>query len=137
MTHAPTDNRNAFAATLQSWPDPAQVRFAEIRALILDAAQDADVGPVEETLKWGQPAWRPKRARTGSTLRLNWHEKSPQTLVLFVDCKTTLSATMREIYPHDFQYESNRALHLQLAARLPDQAIHHLAQLTFTYHRKG
>ena len=125
-----------FEQTLAHWPPAAQSRFTKLRALILNAAQDADVGPVEESLKWGQPAWRPKRPRTGSTLRLNWQENAPQSLALFVDCKTTLCATMRDIYPYDFQYESNRALRLNLSTPLPLQAIDHLARLTFTYHRK-
>lgn len=130
MTHPFTD-------TLASWPKPAQKQFTEIRALILNAAAEADVGPIEESLKWGQPAWRPKRARTGSTLRLNWQDNSPQSIAIFVDCKTTLSATIREIYPDDFEYESNRALRLRLGAALPVQAIDHLARLTFTYHRES
>lgn len=108
-----------------------------MRALILSAAQDAEVGPIEESLKWGQPAWRPKRPRQGSTLRLSWQDNAPQTLALFVDCKTTLSATMRDIYPLEFEYESNRALRLQIGVPLPTQAIDHLARLTFTYHRKS
>lgn len=125
-----------FATTLAQWPADAQARFAHIRTLILRAAQEADIGPLSESLKWGQPAWRPVRPRQGSTVRLMWEAKSPQTLALYVDCKTTLCATMQEIYPADFQYENNRALHFQLDAPLPEQAIDHLARLTFTYHRK-
>lgn len=135
MTHALIDP-HPFNQTLLSWPQQAKDQFCEIRALILAAAEQADVGVVEESLKWGQPAWRPKRARTGSTLRLNWQDNSPQTIALFVDCKSTISATMRDIYPHDFQYESNRGLRLYLGTPLPEQAIDHLARLTFTYHRK-
>ncbi|WP_267166705.1 hypothetical protein [Sulfitobacter sp. F26169L] len=108
-----------------------------MRALILLAALDANVGPLEESLKWGQPAWRPKRARQGSTLRLNWQDNSPHTIVLFVDCKTNISATIHEIYPTDFEYESGRALRLTLGAPLPVQAIDHLARITFTYHLKS
>jgi hypothetical protein len=126
-----------FDTTLASWPLEAQEQFNEMRALILTAAEEADVGTVEESLKWGQPAWRPKRPRTGSTLRLSWQDKAPQSIALFVDCKSTISSTMRGIYPHDFQYESNRGLRLHLGAPLPEQAIDHLARLTFTYHRKS
>jgi hypothetical protein len=105
---------NPFAATIASWPPHIRAQFQEIRTLILAAAQGAAVGPISESLKWGQPAWRPKRARQGSTLRLMWQENTPASLALFVDCKTSLSATMEEIYPTEFIYENNRAL------RLPD-----------------
>ncbi len=125
-----------FTDTLAAWPSDARAIFAEIRALILIAAKESDAGPIEESLKWGQPAWRPKRPRQGSTLRLDWQVKLPQTLALFVDCKTNLSATMQEIYPSEFQYEANRALRLTLDNPLPRQAIDHLARITFTYHRK-
>ncbi len=126
-----------FSHTISEWPVQARDQFNNIRELILIAAQEADVGPVEENLKWGQPAWRPKRPRQGSTLRLSWQDKTPQALTLYVDCKTTLSATMREIYPLEFEYETNRALRLPIGVLLPLQAIDHLARLTFTYHRKS
>lgn len=125
-----------FEQTLNAWPPEARDQFNQLRSLILNAAQDADVGEVEESLKWRQPAWRPKRPRQGSTLRLNWDEKLPQTIALFVDCKTTLSAEMFAAYPYDFEYESNRAMRLRLGAPLPEQAIRHLVKRTFTYHRK-
>ncbi|MEH6522153.1 DUF1801 domain-containing protein [Sulfitobacter sp.] len=126
-----------FSNTTATWPDPAREQFNTMRELILNAAQEADVGPMEESLKWGQPAWRPKRPRQGSTLRLSWQDNAPQALALYVDCKTTLSATMRDIYPLEFEYETNRALRLSIGAPLPKQAIDHLARLTFTYHRKS
>lgn len=125
-----------FAATLASWPVPACAAFAQIRAVILTAAREAEAGPLQESLKWGQPAWRPARPGQGSTIRLMWEDKVPQSLALFVDCKTTLSATMQEIYPTEFQYENNRALRMPLTAALPLAAIDHLARLTFTYHRR-
>lgn len=107
-----------------------------MRKLILTAAQSADAGPIEESLKWREPAWRPVRTKQGTTLRLCWQKNLPSTIALFVGCKTTLSATMQELYPTAFQYESNRGMRLDLAAPVPEQAISHLATLAFTYHRK-
>ncbi len=124
-----------FRDTIATWPPEARRLFGDIRALILATATGAQIGPVTESLKWGQPAWRPVRPRQGSTLRLMWQDNAPQTIALFVDCKTTLSATMQEIYPAEFQYENNRALRLSLERPLPLQAIDHLARLTFSYHR--
>lgn len=127
---------DVFEQTISGWPAQAQVRFGEIRALIRDVAQTLDVGPIEESLKWRQPAWRPTRPRTGSTLRLNWDSGAPQSIALFVDCKTTLASEMFAAYPYDFAYESNRALRLALDATLPHEAIRFLAERTFSYHRK-
>lgn len=125
-----------FEHTLTAWPRDARAQFNEMRTLILNAAAAADVGRVEESLKWREPAWRPARPNQGTTLRLCWQAKFPGTIALFVGCKTTLSATMQEIYPTAFQYESNRGLRLVLGEPLPEQAIDHLARLAFTYHRK-
>ena len=127
---------DVFAQTLTQWPVEAQAQFNEMHALILNAAAEADVGPIEESLKWREPAWRPKRAKQGTTLRLNWHANLPSTIALFVGCQTTLSATMQDIYPTEFIYESNRGLRLKLGEPLPKQAIDHLARMAFTYHRK-
>lgn len=126
-----------FAATTGLWPNDARSAFEQIRAVILRSAQQADVGALCESLKWGQPAWRPVRPRQGSTLRLMWQDNAPQSLALFVDCKTSLSATMQDIYPTVFKYEKQRALRFDIAAPLSVDAIDHLARLTFTYHRKG
>ena len=131
MEHAPAP----LLALIAKWSGPAQQGLWACRAIFHDVAGTAGIGHLDESLKWGQPAWRPTRPRQGSTLRANWSEKSPQTLALFVDCKTTLAATMRDIYPSDFVYESNRALHMRLDADLPAQAIDPLARLTFTYPR--
>ena len=112
------------------------MRFGEIRALIRDVARTLDVGPIEESLKWRQPAWRPTRPRTGSTLRLNWDSGASKSIALFVDCKTTLASEMFAAYPYDFAYESNRALRLALDATPPRDAIRFLAERTFSYHCK-
>ena len=127
---------DVFAQTLTQWPVEAQAQFYEMRALILNAAAEADVGPIEESLKWREPAWRPKRAKQGTTLRLNWHANLPSPIALFVGCQTTLCATIQDIYPTEFIYESNRGLRLKLGEPLPEKAIDHRARMAFTYHCK-
>ena len=124
-----------FLDKLSQWPDPAQARFVEIRDIILCAAQD--ICPVGESLKWGEPAWRPVKQRQGSTLRVSWSPMHAATLGVFVNCKTTLAETMRDVYPDVFTYEDNRVLRMLLSDHIPQQAIDHLARLTFTYHRSG
>ncbi|RKE95645.1 DUF1801 domain-containing protein [Sulfitobacter guttiformis] len=125
-----------FDETVAMWPLGARKKFNTMRALILTSAVQANAGPIEESLKWGEPAWRPKRPKQGTTLRLCWHNKSPSTIALLVGCRTSISATMQEVYPTVFQYESNRALRLGLGDPLPVEALDHLVRLTFTYHRK-
>ena len=129
--HAPAP----LLAHINHWPDAAKARLWECRALFHQIADQADVGRLDETLKWGQPSWRPVKTRTGSTLRAGWHIDHPDVLSLFVDCKTDLAVRMRDNYPQLPMNDGRRQIGLRLDAPLPRQAILHLAEMTFTYHR--
>ena len=94
----------------------------------------ADVGVLDESLKWGQPSWRPRRPRTGSTLRLNWSDNAPDSLMAYVDCKTDLAAQMKTRFPDLPGNDGRRALRFDLNENNTD-ALWQLAHLTFTYHR--
>jgi hypothetical protein len=118
-----------------TWPKPARDAFEQCRNWFHTIADEAGAGPLDESPKWGQPSWRPRKPRTGSTLRLSWSPKSPDTLTAYVDCKSTLAATMADLYP-TLPNDGNRAIALDLRQPLPKDALCHLAALTFTYHRK-
>lgn len=125
------DLLNTFAL----WPDAAQSHALTIRTTCWQVAEAAQTGPLSESLKWGQPAWRPIRPRTGSTLRLSWNAATPDRLDLFVDCKTDLAARITERFPDAFDSDERRRLSVATDRALPMEALRHLAQLTFTYHR--
>jgi len=42
---------------IKIYPRAARVKFKEIREPIYDVANENELGPLEETLKWGQPAY--------------------------------------------------------------------------------
>ena len=125
---------SAFLDQIRRWPEPAQSRLQTMRALFHDVAAMADIGPLDESLKWGQPAWRPLTPRTGSTLRLNWSEAAPGSIMAYVDCKTDLAGQMQTRFPNLPGNDGRRALQFDIAAN-NDDALWHLAHLTFTYHR--
>jgi hypothetical protein len=118
-----------------TWPENAARMARHCRTLFLEAARAVDAGPLSESLKWGQPAWRPAQARVGSTLRIGWNAETPGQLALFVDCKTDLATRMRAIHPDLAGNDGRRRLALDLAAPVPRRAVSHLAEMTFTYHR--
>ncbi len=116
---------------------PAQrAALLALRQLLLAAADNPAVGALEESLKWGEPAYRPVRPRTGTTVRLGVSPKSPGACAIFVNCKTTLLAAYRDLYPETFGFEGERALILDPARPLPAQAIAHCVDLAFTYHAR-
>ena len=131
MTPLPSPLNDVFA----SWSQTAAATALQCRGLFLDAAARLETGPLEESLKWGQPAWRPSRPRTGSTLRMGWDAAEPDALTLFVDCKTDLAARMQETYPTLMAHDGRRRMGVSLNTPLPEQAIAHLAEMTFSYHR--
>jgi hypothetical protein len=131
MEHAPAP----LLSVVTPWSDQARATLWACRNIFFDVAQDAGIGPLDETLKWGQPAWRPRRARTGSTLRMGWSAAKPAHLLLFVDCKTDLASRMRDLYPEMVENDGRRQMAVDLDHPLPEQAIAHLAQMTFCYHQ--
>tara|TARA_R110002094_G_scaffold23868_14_gene36157 strand:- start:1518 stop:1952 length:435 start_codon:yes stop_codon:yes gene_type:complete len=137
MWHAdPMDNApSPLLSRISRWSEPAQQKLWHCRAMFHEIAEKAGVGALDETLKWGQPSWRPTKPRTGSTLRMDWNPKFPDRLSLFVDCKTDLAARMQTLYPDLPENDGQRHLAIDLYAPLPEQAITHLADMTFTYHR--
>ena len=60
----------------------------DVRELIFDVvAGDFRIGLIEETLRWGEPAYVTTKNKTGSTIRLNI-EKNTGMPALFFNCKT-------------------------------------------------
>ncbi len=130
MEHPPA----ALLSRIAAWPEPAQAHLWRCRTLFHEVAAARAIGPLSESLKWGQPAWRPARPRTGSTLRLDWSAALPDRLCLLVDCKTDLAARLAQLYPALGPNDLRRRIALRLDAPFPEQAIAHLAEMTFTYH---
>ena len=130
MENAPPD----VLTCLRSWPEEARDAFQTCRTTFHDVAEEAQLGALDESLKWGQPAWRPRRPRTGTTLRMSWDPATPGYLQVFVGCKTDLAARMQHLYPDLPVNDGRRQMAVDLAAPLPGQALRHLAEMTFAYH---
>ncbi|WP_224814322.1 DUF1801 domain-containing protein [Hasllibacter sp. MH4015] len=100
-----------------------------MRALIFAAAQATHTMPLQETLKWGQPAYLPAK-RAGTTLRLGVEADHP---ALFVHCGTTLVDRYRAEFPNEFTYSGNRAV--LLSPGFSEAAFQQIAAMALTYHR--
>ena len=125
----------AVAAVVGSYPPPARDRLLAIRALIFEVAAAEWVGPLTETLKWGQPAYLTEATKAGTTVRLGWSEKAPGDVSVFVHCQTTLADRLRARFGQDLRIEGNRAIHLALDAPLPEGPLAGAIALALTYHR--
>lgn len=58
----------AVAAVFAAYPAGMRKRLLALRALVLDvAAKTEGVGPLTETLKWGQPSYLTDETKSGTT----------------------------------------------------------------------
>lgn len=88
----------AVGAVFAAYPLPVRRPLLALRTLIFDtAAVTPDVGELEETLKWGEPAYLTPHSRSGSTVRLGWSVKRPDTCAMYFNCQTDLVDTFRTL----------------------------------------
>ena len=126
----------AIAKTIADWPDEARSHLANVRQAILTAAADMpEVGPITETLKWREPAWLTEASKSGTTIRAAWSPKRPEVFGIYLNCRTTLVTTMRELYPSAFTYDGTRALLSPRDTALPEGPLDHCIRMALTYHR--
>ena len=122
------------SAVFETYPPEIRKRAMRLRRLVLDtAAELAEVGEVEETLKWGEPSYV---TLTGSTIRLGWKASRPDEFKLLFHCGTKLVDTFKELYHDALEFEGNRAIVLHEAANLPVPPLRHCISLALTYHRR-
>ncbi len=118
------------------WKPDTRAVLETVRHTILDVAKgNSDIGPLTETLKWGEPAYLTEATKAGSTLRLG-QTRSEQKPALFVNCQTTLIDEFRELYPDTFTYEGTRAVVLPTDLDAASQQLRHCIALTLTYHHR-
>ncbi|MBN2742162.1 MAG: DUF1801 domain-containing protein [Rhodobacteraceae bacterium] len=119
----------AFAA----FPVELRAGLLDLRALIFAvAARLPEVGRIEETLKWGQPAYLTPETKAGSTLRLG----VPKTggFAIYAHCQSRIIPTFRDRFPQEFTYEGNRAVHFAPGAALPEDKLSFLIAHALRYH---
>ena len=119
-------------AKYKSYPPAVRKEILAIRKLILEVAKkDVDIDFVEEALKWGEPSFLTKSS--GSTLRIDWKEKSPGCISLFVNCQTKLVSMFKDLYPDDFDYVGNRELRLPLNGKYSRGKLKKCIELVLKY----
>lgn len=116
----------------KNYPDPFKDKLAHLRELILEVAQEHEqITQIEETLKWGEPSFITKK---GSTLRMDWKEKTPNQYAMSFKCTSLLVSTFKEVYPTLFTYEGTRAIVFQLEDDIPKAELKNCIRAALTYH---
>jgi hypothetical protein len=126
---------SAVEAVFRTYPRPIREKLLALRQLILDTAESTEgVGPLEETLKWGQPSYLTLETKSGSTIRIDQVKPAADQYAVYFHCQTDLVATFRELYPNEFSYGGNRSILFNARDKIPKPALRHCLALALTYH---
>ncbi len=122
----------AVAAVFEAYPAPLREKLLRLRALIRQAAAETQgVGPLEETLKWGEVSYLTSASGSGTTVRMG-RDKASGRPAMYVNCQTDLLSRYRTLYPDAFAYDGNRGV---VIGDAPDEAaLKHMIALALTYH---
>ncbi|WP_439573252.1 DUF1801 domain-containing protein [Phreatobacter sp.] len=119
------------------YPAGLRTRLLALRALILRIAAVTDgVGPLDETLKWGQPSFLTRQTGSGSTIRIDGRRGDPAHYALYVHCRSGLMDEFRALYGDVLHLEGDRAVVLPVDGEVPEDALGHCIALALTHHRR-
>ncbi|MGB3338442.1 MAG: DUF1801 domain-containing protein [Devosia sp.] len=122
----------AVAAVFDAYPTLLRDRLLRLRSLIRETAEATDgVGPLEETLKWGEVSYLTSASGSGTTVRLG-RDKVSGRPAIYVNCQTDLLSRYRTLYPDAFGYDGDRGVVIGEAPNEP--ALKHMIALALTYH---
>lgn len=123
----------AVERVFAGFSDNARTGLLALRELIFEeAAQTDGVGPLLETLKWGQPAYLTPKTKSGSTIRLGMSKQGD--FAIFTHCQTTIMSDFQSLFPDEFTFEGNRAVHFKSDEILPLNSLRLLIRRALTYH---
>lgn len=146
---------HTVARVYDAYPPAIRERALRLRELICEvAARTPDVGRIEETLKWGEPAYvaygkltaaanttsksaprfEPKEKLIGSTVRIGWKASDPDRVRLLFHCQTPLVDSFREQFRGEFTFDGNRAIVFAKGDDLSVEALSVCVAAALTYH---
>ena len=138
MSSARAPRSAEVAAVFAGYPPAPRRRLLALRALILDtAAETPGVGELEESLRWGEPAYLTSASKSGSTIRIAWKPAAPKQYAIYFHCQTNLVGTFRRLFPDKFRFEGSRAISFDANARVPTKELARCIALALTYKQRG
>lgn len=94
----------AVAAAFDAFAPATRVGALALRDLVLATAQGVpQAQPLQEALRWGQPAYLAPR---GSTIRVGGHKSAP--FALFVHCQSRLIGDFTLAFPDEDRLDGTR-----------------------------
>ena len=126
----------AVAQAFEAYPVNFRRQLLALRELIFQTAASTEgVGMIEETLKWGEPAYVTSQSKSGSTVRIGWKKSNPSQYAMYFHCQTNLVDTFRALFPSEFKFEGNRAIVFNEHDAVPTDSLAFCIAAALTYHR--
>ncbi len=124
------------AEVFKNYPQEMRKKLMFLRQLIFDtAAKTEEVGELEETLKWGEPAYLTTKSKSGSLIRIDWKKSNQTQYAMYFHCQTNLIETFKTMFPGKFKYEGNRAILFNEDEIIPVRELSLCISNALTYHR--
>lgn len=105
-------------AAIDAQPPAARAALLHLRTLIYQVAATLPIGPLSESLKWGQPSFT-----TAKSTPIRLATTKDGDIALLAHCQSTVISDFRAIAPPDMRFDGNRALLLKAENLPPDAAI--------------
>lgn len=124
------------ADVFAAYPPQLRARLLALRRMIFQVARQTEgVGELQETLKWGEPAYVTAKSGSGSTIRINRHGNEDGQYAIYFHCQTNLVDTFRTLFGDTFEFEGNRCIVFDASSRLPAAELKVCIAMALTYHR--
>lgn len=118
---------------MNRYPEFITEKLMNLRRIIIEAARESDgIETMEETLKWGEPSYLVKN---GSTVRVDWKEKSPDQYAIYFKCTSKLVSTFRQVFPEVFKFEGDRAIVFKMDEHVPEPELKKCISAALNYHK--
>ncbi len=128
---------NKVATIFNTYPKEIKEKLLYLRELIFKtASKTKGVGELEETLKWGEPAYVTK-SKSGTTIRINQKKSNPAQYAIYFHCQTNLIERFKTLFLKKFKFEGNRAILFDLTEKIPIKELTFCITEALTYHRKN
>ncbi len=113
------------------YPAAAIKQLTAIHGLILAIAEEKNLGPVTESIKWGEASYQVKG---GTPVRLDWKSTTPESVQIYCHCQTRLIETFREVYGAQLNFEGKRALVVPNTTDIQQLPLAHCLETAMRYH---
>lgn len=123
------------SAVFEAYRAETRAALLKVRDLIFQVAEaHPRIGALTESLKWGQPAYRPAKDRVGTTVRLDALKAPAPGCAVYFHCQTGLVDQFRALYDAELAFQGNRAILFETGTPPGGDPLAHCLEMALTHH---